>query len=89
MKGNVRRMPDHHLTGEETFVNISGLFWFQVYPEAKRFALSSRTNEKPAKRVFHLCAMRDLNSRPSRCKRAALPTELIAHVFIRTIVPNF
>jgi hypothetical protein len=26
--------------------------------------------------------MRDLNSRPSRCKRVALPTELIAHMFI-------
>lgn len=33
--------------------------------------------------------MRDLNSRPSRCKRAALPTELIAHIFVGTIVPNF
>jgi site-specific DNA recombinase len=29
-----------------------------------------------------LCAMRDLNSRPSRCKRAALPTELIAQIKI-------
>lgn len=28
-----------------------------------------------------VCAMRDLNSRPSRCKRAALPTELIAQIY--------
>ncbi len=30
--------------------------------------------------------MRDLNSRPSRCKRAALPTELIAHDVFDTVV---
>jgi acylphosphatase len=33
--------------------------------------------------------MRDLNSRPSRCKRAALPTELIAHMNVGNIVPFF
>jgi hypothetical protein len=26
-----------------------------------------------------MCAVRDLNPRPSRCKRVALPTELTAH----------
>ena len=30
--------------------------------------------------------MRDLNSRPSRCKRVALPTELIAHILFILII---
>jgi hypothetical protein len=36
-------------------------------------------------RVKFLCAVRDLNPRPSRCKRAALPTELTARV---TVIPD-
>ena len=31
-------------------------------------------------RFAHVCALRDLNSRPSPCKGAALPTELRAHI---------
>ncbi len=40
-------------------------------------------NKDKIKDLLHspyLCAMRDLNPRPSLCKSAALPTELIAHL---------
>ncbi len=49
----------------------------------RRFPHRARTKmaHLTACSFLYSCAMRDLNSRPSRCKRAALPTELIAHVY--------
>ena len=40
-----------------------------------------RKNSNIKFELFLLCAVRDLNPRPSRCKRVALPTELTAHCF--------
>ena len=43
-------------------------------------------------KVFFMCAMRGSNSRPSQCKCAALPTELIARIvfqYVQILVLNF
>lgn len=82
-------MQDLILTESVQVVDI--LFHF-VYKISVNLFKSLTKSKIPTERIcrnFVLWAMQDLNLRPSLCKSAALPTELIAPQWGSRIVPVF